>query len=514
MPLLELDNAGVRIGETALVDGVSLALEPGETLGVVGVSGAGKTLLALRLSHLLPKPFVATGTVRFEGRELPNDEPVMARLRGRRIGLLCGDGRMALDRRRSIGVQVDDAIAAAGGGSAAELLVPLGLSEVASRYPEQVDADAQRRTLLALTVAAAPDVVIADEPCHGLDTVAARRLLEMLSELQKARGFALLLLARDYRAIAMTVERAMVLAAGRVVESGLSEVLFGRPQHDHTRALVAASRLRMRTLTRPPIGAELLRVDGLRLDGERREPLVNVALRRGETLAIVGRAGSGKTRLAHVVAGLAMARAGSVTFEGERYRGADLPQRRRREISLVFSDAAASFDGALPIGAALAEPLRLEPQLLHEEQGDRLLEVVRAVGLDAASLIQRPGAFDRPTLVRFALARALIARPTLVVLDDPGRDLDPVQRNGLLELLARMRSDFGLSYLILTRDIEMARDLGDRVLVLDGGAIAEEGKPHDIIDAPANPATQALMAARLPEVYSLRPSGAAMGTAP
>jgi ABC-type microcin C transport system duplicated ATPase subunit YejF len=311
------------------------------------------------------------------------------------------------------------------------------------------------------------------------------------------------LLSRDPRVVAATCNDVMILKRGRIVETGTPSQAFALPQHEHTRALVVAGKSRMRTLTRSPIGIDFVTVRGVRLTS--RGPDVDFAIRRGESLAIVGRPGSGKSRIGRVVAGLRRAPKGLLVFEHDMYHGDDLPLHRRRQVSLVFRDPGNAFDPRLPIGTSLTEPLRLEPRLLIEEQAERLVELVRAVGLDPETLSALPAAFSHEELGRFALARALIARPLLLILDDPLAGLDVEQRAERLALIVRLRSDYSLTLLLLLDDLEVARILADRALILEAGQIVEEGMPGAMIEAPRQPLTEALVAARLADVGALPP---------
>jgi ABC-type glutathione transport system ATPase component len=344
---------------------------------------------------------------------------------------------------------------------------------------------------------------VADDPARGLDPVAARQLLEALAAVARSRQITLLLLVREPRAIAAVTNEVMILRGGRIIEIGTPGQVYARPQNEHTRDLIAAGKLKTRTLSRPPIGEALLTVRELAIAP--RIDKVSFEIRRSEAVAIIGRSGSGKTALARVIGGLERAERGTISLEYDQYRGVDLPPERRRDIGLVSAETRDSFNPAVAVGASLTEPLRLEPQLMMDEQAQRLLDLVRAVGLGPDVLESRPAALSDLTLCKLALARALITRPRLLILDDLGNDLDGLDRAELLALFSRLRSDFGLSSLILDRDLEVARALADRTLILDEGRIIEEGKPGEILDAPREPATRALVKARLPEIGALPP---------
>lgn len=510
MPLLELDAFGVELRGNRLLEGIDLEVPKGGAIGIAGGASSGKSVLALSLCGMLPPEATVSGLLRFDRSALPaGNEAAMSRLRGQRIGAIFGDGRMALDPRLSLQHQIAPRNVA-DGGAVDELLSLAALTGRADARPAEMSELERRKAMLLAAVARHPDLLVADEPGWGLDPVGRREVLDLLAALRKRFDFALVALSRDHRIVAMLAEEAVFLDRGRVIESGPAEAAFGRPQQERTHDYVAASKLRMRTLSRPPIGLDLLVVRGVGLPG-RAESDISFRVRRNETLVVLGGAGSGKSLVGRIVAGVERAPTGVLEYEHDNYHGLDLPRHRRREIGLIFGDAAASFDPDLPVGAALTEALRLEPQLLDEEQGERLLETIRVVGLEPDGLKRLPGALSADVLARLAIARALITRPKMVVADKPGANLDLEQRAAVLELLARIRSDYGLTVLVLTRDFDVARALADRVVVLADGKIVEEGKSFELLDEPKHPATQAMVDARLPEVWNITPSGAAMG---
>jgi ABC-type glutathione transport system ATPase component len=340
--------------------------------------------------------------------------------------------------------------------------------------------------------------------------VAARTLLDLIASVVRRRALALMLMTRDHRALAGTTNDLLVLHKGRIVESGTPGGVFARPQHQHAKDLLAAGKVRTRTLAQPPVGTDLLNVRGLVLAGAAEGADIDFGVRRGEALAIIGRAGGGQSQVARIVAGLERATKGLLVYEHDSYHGSDLPPHRRREIGFAFADPKLAFSPHWPVGSSLTEPLHLEPQLLMEEQAQRLIEMVRAVGLEPGRLSDRPAAFSTDELLRLGLARALMARPRLLVLNDPVSGLDVLQRAEMLTLVSRLRSDYGLTVLLALDDLEVARVIADRALILEGGRIVETGKPADLVAEPRHGLTQALVRALPPEVGAL-PDNLAFG---
>lgn len=441
---LEIAGLGVIVGGNRPIAGLDLALADGAALAIAGRANSGKTLLAHAIAGVLPDAATAEGT------GLPAKRP----------GLLGPDADLAeLNRCLDRGA----------------------------------------------------DLLVCDEPGRELGPVGQRQLLSALLTANRDRGTALLILTRDFRLpLAMGLETA-ILSGGKLVERGPAAILQERPQQAVTRELVSAGKPRTRTMARPPIGEPLLELQGLgqRLADpgsrlwRRKPPLavldnITLSVRRGEAVGLLGAAGAGKSQLLRLIAGLGRASAGQLAFDRTPYRGDDLAREARARISLLFPDPRAAFNPDLAVGLSLTEPLRVEEQLLIDEQADRLVEAVRVVGLAPDVLDHLPGQFATAELQRLALARALVSRPSLVVLDEPTAALDPVEQAEFLVLFNRIRSDYGLTVLCASRDFDVLRLVADRILVLEAGHIVEGGKPSELAETGQHPATLVLLAFRYP----------------
>lgn len=444
MPL-ELAGLGITIAGNRPISGLDLALADGAALAIVGRANSGKTLLAHTLTGLLPEDATAEGT------GLPAKRPGL-------IGE--SDGPAELAR------WLDRAVA----------------------------------------------LLVCDEPGRALGPAAQRELLTALLTANRDRGTALLILTRDFRLpLAMGLDTA-ILSGGKLVERGPAAALQERPQHAATRELITAGKPRTRTMARPPIGEPLLELQGVgkyfpdpasRL-WRRRPPIaalenITLSVRKGEAVGVLGAAGAGKSQLLRVIAGLGRSTNGQLAFDRTPYRGDDLAREARARISFLFPDPRAAFNPDLAVGLSLTEPLRVEEQLLIDEQADRLVEAVRVVGLAPDVLDHLPGQFTTAELQRLALARALVSRPSLIVLDEPTAALDPVEQAEFLVLFNRVRSDYGLTVLCASRDFDVLRLVADRILVLEAGHIVEGGKPSELAESAEHPATLALLAPRYPE---------------
>ncbi|MGV8853856.1 MAG: dipeptide ABC transporter ATP-binding protein [Devosia sp.] len=517
MSLLEVSGLSVRFGATTAVADVSLVLARGERFGIVGESGSGKTVTALALTGLLPEGAEMGGSITFDGHPLPQSEQAMARWRGQRIGMVFQEPMTALNPLMRIKAQIAEAIALNPGGDVEnqtdQLLAEVGLQpRHGERFAHQLSGGQRQRVMIAMALAGQPEILIADEPTSALDLITQRVVLDLIAEICEHRQMALLFISHDLKAVASLCSRVAVMHDGRIVETGVASAVFAAPQAPYTQRLVAASRFEVPAPVRPPPGKTLLEVETVTRDYAqggmlwwRRPPLhavdgVSLNIAAGECLALVGPSGCGKTTLAKIIVGLDKASSGKITLNGQTYHGADLPVRLRRDISLVFQDPFGSFNPRLSIGQSLAEPLRLVPELARADVPGRLAQAIASVGLEPAMLARYPHEFSGGQRQRLAIARALVTRPKLLVLDEPVSALDMSVRGTVLALLARLQAEYGLTYLIISHDLDMVAAMADRVLVMEAGRIIEEGPPAQIFADPQHGLTRALVAARLPDV--------------
>jgi peptide/nickel transport system ATP-binding protein len=518
MSLLEVTGLSVRFGTTEAVSDVSFSLQRGERFGIIGESGSGKTLTALAVTGLLPEGAVMGGTITLDGTPLPSSEREMARLRGKRIGMVFQEPMTALNPLMRVGDQIEEAIRLNSGNYDLRSDVPTLLGEVgleadhARRFAHQLSGGQRQRVMIAMALASEPDLLIADEPTSALDLITQRKVLDLIEDICVRRHMALLFISHDLKAVGALCSRVAVMHRGKLVETGKAASVFSAPRQTYTQKLVAASRFDVRPLSRPPMGQTLLEVNGVTRDYRQggalwwtERPLqavndVSFSVAAAECLALVGPSGCGKTTLAKIIVGLDKATSGEVRLGGVAYHGSDLPKALRRDVSLVFQDPFGSFNPRLTIGDSLGEPLRLEPGLKLDTVRARLEEAVTAVGLNPAMLERYPHEFSGGQRQRLAIARALVTRPKLLVLDEPVSALDVSVRGEVLTLLARLQADFGLTYLIISHDLDMVRAMADRVLVMEAGRIVEEGRPAEIFAHPQHRLTRELVAARLPEI--------------
>lgn len=474
---------------------LDFTLDAGRRLALVGKSGTGKSLVALAIAGLMPRGATWTGSISFGGVPLPTDAAAMRKLRRSKIALVRQGDPAALDPSRTVRQLLPDA--------------PPELGLDPDHFVSQLSDVDVHLLFIGMAIARQPQLLILDEPFIPLDAVAEKAVVDLLA---RQHNMALLLITHDLPAAAALAEQVIVLAGESGIEAGSVTEVFSRPQQDFSKHFIASSRSRARTLMRSPIGTELLEVHDISMRYPdrsrifRRHPAVialdgvSFTLRRGEALALVGTAGSGKSTLARLIAGLGRARKGVLAYERQAYRGHDLPRHLRAEISLFFPDPRKAFSPLMNLGASITEPLVLDEVHTIEEQSDRLMDVLQGVGLGAEVLDLYPRDLGLYDLQLLALARALIIRPKLVVLDEPVKLLNARERVAMLTLINRLRADFGFTAIITSSSLELIRTVADRALVLDRGKIVDEGTPGALLELPKHPATQALADARLPEV--------------
>ena len=492
---------------------VSLDAAEGEIVGLVGESGAGKTLATLSILGLVPAPGrIADGKIIVRDQEMTQlDEEALRPLRGRIAGFVFQDPSASLNPVRRIGSALIESAVRHSGLSrkqarnrAIEALRSVELPEPESAlraFPHQFSGGQRQRIMIALALINRPPLLIADEPTTALDAAVQSRVLELLK--RRARRHTLLMITHDLALAAGFCDRLYVMHGGRVVEHGPARELFSQPRHNYTRSLLDALPGRRTTAPmrsgRPQSREALAAVRGLtvRYRGAAQAAVENVdfAVHANETVCLVGESGSGKTTIARALAGVIRAAPGQLSFPA---LGDEPPSAavRARHLQMVFQDPYSSLNPRWPVERIVAEPIRTHRLCSRPEQRARVAALLSRVGLDPRQMNRRPAAFSGGQRQRIALARALAMNPRLLLADEALSALDIRTQARILALLRDIREERRLALLLITHDLSLASEVGDRVIVLRHGRIVEQGPASQVMNAPRHEYTRELLAAQ------------------
>lgn len=498
--LLQVRELAVAYGSgTPVLADVAFELATGECLAVLGESGSGKSTLARALIGLLPASAQVCGRLEFDGADL-RATSVQTRLRGRRIAMVFQDAAASLHPLRRIGVQLAEALQrAAGGGTVADALREVGLdggAEFARRYPHQISGGQRQRVMIALALAARPQLLIADEITSALDPLAAAEILDLLAQLRVERGLALLFISHDLQAVRRIANRVLLLRAGRVDTCAVAAEFFSAPASDYARSLIAHAQ------TGPALAARrapaIVQVQDLDADHGERAALreISFELPRGSALGVIGASGSGKSTLARVLLALQRGRAQHLDIAGADpflLRGGSRKAWRRR-VQIVFQDPGSALDPRMTVAESLREPLQLHRLGTTSTQAARIESLLAAVQLDRALATRRPHELSGGQQQRVAIARALALDPEVLVCDEAVSALDVSVQAGILVLLRRLQQERGLSLIFISHDLGAVRRLCDRILVLEAGRVVEQGDTAAVLADPRHPHTRKLVA--------------------
>jgi peptide/nickel transport system ATP-binding protein len=510
-------------GPVEALRGTDVHILPGESVALVGESGSGKSTLAHALIGLLPDSAqVAGGTIHYRDTEITHwQDHQMRHLRGSKIGLIPQDPTVSLNPVHTIGQQLVEAIRAnrkiskaAAQTTALELLDQAGLDRPAARfrqYPHQLSGGMRQRVLISLAIAGEPELLIADEPTSALDATVQKHILDHLQHLAQTRGIALLLVTHDLAVAAERTDRMVVMHHGRIVETGDTDTLLADPKDDYTRRLLAAAPIFQHDRQAPeplpeqtPVILEATQLRKVfRLHGGRRTTAQRIAavdgvsfqLRQGETLGLVGESGSGKSTTARLVLGLEKPTSGSVTFAGTDITGLKPKAWRalRRRIQLIYQNPYASLDPRFTIEQLVTEPLDAFSIGTRTERRAKAAELLSRVALPEHFLARKPAELSGGQRQRVAIARALTLSPDVVVCDEPVSALDVSVQAQVLQLLGELQQDHGLTYLFITHDLAVVRQLAHRVAVMQTGRIVELGDTRDVFENPQHDYTKQLL---------------------
>ena len=524
------------------VDGVSLTLQPGEKLGLVGESGCGKSTLGRAAMRLLPDSTLIEGRVGFAGESVFDmNASRLRRFRGEAVALIFQDPMTRLDPLMTVGEHCIETLQAhrpnldrkQAKKRAIETLEAVKIPASRwSQFPHEFSGGMRQRVAIALALLLDPKLIVADEPTTSLDVTVAAQILQELTRLCASRGTAILLISHDLAMVAEYCDRIAVMYGGKVVETGPVENVFKQPQHEYTRSLLkAALHIQADSETgkekegtgeqenyplKSQSNSPLLTVTNLQqhysLESNLLDQLfagnrqvikavdgVSLELERGEILGLVGESGCGKSTLSRTILQLITATGGKVEFQGIDITalGRDAVRKHRREMQMIFQDPHACLNPMMTVGQSIADPLFIHKLANASEAKKQVIQMLERVGLTPGEDFFRryPGELSGGQQQRVSIARALITRPQLIICDEPVSMLDASVQTQVLELMLELKQEFNLTYLFITHDLWVARFFCSRIAVMNAGKIVEIGKTRDIFTNPQHPYTQQLLQA-------------------
>ncbi|MHA7241164.1 ABC transporter ATP-binding protein [Arthrobacter sp. TMS1-12-1] len=541
-PLLELRDLAITFstsnGDVPAVRNAHLTVMPGETVAIVGESGSGKSTTALAAIGLLPaNGRVSNGSIIFDGEDITHaSEKRIVELRGSSIGMVPQDPMSNLNPVWKIGFQVGETLKAnglpSGPQDVAKVLAEAGLPDAASRanqYPHEFSGGMRQRALIAIGLSCRPRLLIADEPTSALDVTVQRQILDHLDTMTEELGTAVLLITHDLGLAAERAHKVIVMYKGQVVEAGPALELLTNPRHPYTQKLVAsapsiASR-RIESAKKAGVQTDDLltpaaaSVKGAALDkvievedltkvfkirgswGKSTDftavDKVSFSIARGTTTAVVGESGSGKSTVARMVLGLEGATSGSIRFDGVDITTLGRKEMFdfRRRVQPIFQDPYGSLDPMYNIYRTIEEPLRVHGIGNAASREKKVRELLDQVALPSSMMQRFPNELSGGQRQRVAIARALALDPEVVICDEAVSALDVLVQAQILNLLADLQANLGLSYLFITHDLAVVRQIADHVAVMEKGRLVEQGTTDEVFDNPQTAYTQALLAA-------------------
>jgi peptide/nickel transport system ATP-binding protein len=516
--LLEVRNLSVEfhtaVGVVKAVCDMSYHLDRGETLAILGESGSGKSVSSSAIMNLIDMPpgRISSGEILLDGVDLLK-MPLSQRreINGRRIAMIFQDPLSHLNPVYTVGWQIREALTTHGTDAtkaqaeALRLLGRVGILDpehALDKYPHEFSGGQRQRVMIAMALALRPDLLIADEPTTALDVTVQAEVLELLKELQRETGMAVLIITHDLGVVAEIADRVVVMEKGVLVEAGTVREVYKHPQHPYTKKLIAAAPGKGE-MHQPLKGTEpVLSVRDVRKTYGAFSALKGVSfdLLAGETLAVVGESGSGKSTLARILLRLDEPDAGSALWKGRdlfQLSPAEL-YKLRRDLQMVFQDPTQSLNPRMTVYQLISEAWVIHPDILPKAKWrERVAELLTQVGLGPEHMGRYPHQFSGGQRQRIAIARALALEPQLIICDEAVSALDVSVQAQVIALLDGLRKEMGIAFIFIAHDLPVVRDFADHVMVMQKGEVVELGTVREIFETPQKPYTQALLAAGL-----------------
>jgi peptide/nickel transport system ATP-binding protein len=557
MALLDVQNLTVvyptRAGKFTAVRDVTFSVDPGEILGIVGESGAGKSTISTAITRLIDYPgYIESGTVDLSGTDimaLPEDD--MMKVRGKRIGVIFQDPLTALNPVLTIGFQIMETVRLHLGlqgeelkARAVDLLRQVGIPDPEHRitqYPHQFSGGMRQRVVIAIALAGEPELLLADEPTTALDVSIQSEILALIKDLCVQRQLGVILITHDMAVINEVTDRVAVMLHGRMIEVDTTHNIINRPQHQYTQSLIAAVprtdiKLERFELVHASAEAETVSTtssmskrltwfDGLERAADRDTPLVEVKdlsiefvktkgilqrwntyfravdkvsfqIKQGETFGLVGESGSGKSTVAKMIVGLERPLEGTISYNGRDITGLAGDTRLRKDcidMQIIFQDPFSSLNPRMRVREIIAEPVIHHGMANQSDARDLAAAVLQRVGLDADAGAKYPHQFSGGQRQRICIARALVMRPRFLICDEPTSALDVSIQASLLNLLKDLQDDLGLTMLFISHDLAVIRQMCDRIAVMRYGELCEVADSETLFEHPRHEYTQELL---------------------
>ena len=557
MSLLEISNLTVvyptRTGKFTAVQDVNLSVQPGEILGIVGESGAGKSTISAAIMQLIDYPgYIEKGSIKLSNINLIGmSEDEIYRLRGQKIGVIFQDPLTALNPVLTIGFQLMESIRLHRGLSgeelnaqAVDLLTQVGISDAKHRlnqYPHQFSGGMRQRVVIAIALAGEPDLLLADEPTTALDVSIQSEILELIQDLCQKRQLGVILITHDMAVINEVADRVVVMLHGRVIEVERTKQIIFNPKHEYTQSLIAAvprTDIKLERFelvhasaedgnisTTEQMGQNLLWFDGLKKEQKMKAPLLKVEnltvdflktkglfksqnkyfravnnvsfdIKQGETFGLVGESGSGKSTIAKMIMGLQPPLEGRIFYRDEDTTNLANDAKLRLQnvdMQIIFQDPFSSLNPRMLVREIISEPVIHHKMATVSEAEDLVLDVLQRVGLPADAALKYPHQFSGGQRQRICIARALVMRPRFLICDEPTSALDVSIQASLLNFLKDLQKDLGLTILFISHDLAVIRQMCDRIAVMRYGELCELAESEKLFENPRHEYTQELL---------------------
>lgn len=528
MKLLDVNNLNVYLKTDEqivhAVQNLSFSIEKGQTLAIVGESGSGKSVTSMAIMQLLPNNITTYGensSILFEDQEILSlNETQLRALRGDRIAMIFQEPMTSLNPFMPIGEQVAEAVSTHNPQISQSELEKLALDMLKKVkvpdaekkmkcYPHEFSGGQLQRIMIAMAIINKPDLLIADEPTTALDVTTQAEILDLMLELQKEMGMAIILISHDLRLVHKYSDYVCVMQYGKIIERGNTDIVFNSPQHPYTIELLTPVPTNSKTAPTDEveniIDADKICVDYIlkrNLFGKPKKVFnavkeISLHLKVGETLGIVGESGSGKSTLGRAIMQILSYR-GNLQFHQKEINKLNKTEKQKlkKDMQMVFQDPFNSLSPRLTVGEIIGEGLTVHyPQMSKQERRQKVMKMLEEVNLSPTMINRYPHEFSGGQRQRIAIARAIILEPKFVLLDEPTSALDRSTQITVIELLNNLQKKYGLSYIFISHDLAVVRALSDRVMVMNKGCVVESGSVNQIFDNPQDAYTKRLIQA-------------------